>query len=45
MGRLLDVDVIRERALALHEGRAQPVVPGYETYGYQLPAHQQEATR
>jgi 2-oxoglutarate ferredoxin oxidoreductase subunit alpha len=45
MGRLLDVDVIRDRILALHEDREQPVVPGYETFTYMLAAHQQEAAR
>jgi len=43
VGRLLDVEVIRERILALHEGRPQPVVPGYETFTYALQPHQ-EAT-
>ena len=31
VGRLLDVDVIRERILALHSDREQPAVPGYES--------------
>ena len=31
--------------LALHEGREQPVVPGYEEFTYALAAHQEEAAR
>jgi 2-oxoglutarate ferredoxin oxidoreductase subunit alpha len=40
VGRILDVEVISERILALHEGRAQPPVPGYESASYQLQEHQ-----
>jgi len=45
VGRILDVDVIRERLLALHEDRELPVIPGYEVNSYTLQAHQAEATR
>jgi len=45
VGRILDVDVIRERLLALHEDREMPVIPGYEVNSYTLQAHQAEATR
>lgn len=34
VGRILDVEQISARILALHENRAQPVVPGYETFDY-----------
>ena len=44
VGRMLDVVDVRERILALHEERDQPVVPGYETYGFQIQPHQMEAT-
>jgi 2-oxoglutarate ferredoxin oxidoreductase subunit alpha len=44
VGRLLDVDEIAMRILALHRGEAQPPVPGYEEFTYELAAHQQEAT-
>ena len=40
VGRILDVDVITERILALHEDREQPVIPGYETFSYELQEHQ-----
>jgi len=43
VGRLLDVEEVTTRILALHEGRAQPSVPGYEEFAYQLASHQQEA--
>jgi 2-oxoglutarate ferredoxin oxidoreductase subunit alpha len=43
VGRLLDVDEVTARILALHEGRPQPVVPGYEEFTYVLAGHQQEA--
>jgi 2-oxoglutarate ferredoxin oxidoreductase subunit alpha len=43
VGRLLDVDEVTARILALHEGRDQPVVPGYEEFTYTLAAHQEEA--
>ncbi|MDQ1519287.1 MAG: 2-oxoglutarate/2-oxoacid ferredoxin oxidoreductase subunit alpha [Actinomycetota bacterium] len=45
IGRLLDVDVIRDRILALHTGRELPVIPGYEQFTYALAPHQQEAAR
>jgi 2-oxoglutarate ferredoxin oxidoreductase subunit alpha len=45
VGRILDVDLIRERLLALHEDREMPVIPGYEVNSYSLHAHQAEATR
>ena len=45
VGRILDVDVIRERLLALHEDRELPVIPGYEVNSYTLQDHQAEATR
>lgn len=44
VGRLLDVDEVAARILALHEGRPQPPVPGYEEFAYPLAAHQQEPT-
>ena len=44
VGRMLDVVDVRDRILALHEDREQPVVPGYETYGFQIQPHQMEAT-
>jgi 2-oxoglutarate ferredoxin oxidoreductase subunit alpha len=40
VGRLLDVEVIAERILALHEDRELPIIPGYETHSYQLQEHQ-----
>jgi 2-oxoglutarate ferredoxin oxidoreductase subunit alpha len=40
VGRLLDVEEVRARVLALHRGEPQPVVPGYETYAYELQEHQ-----
>lgn len=43
VGRLLDVEEVAARVLALHEGREQPPVPGYEEFSYELAAHQQEA--
>jgi 2-oxoglutarate/2-oxoacid ferredoxin oxidoreductase subunit alpha len=45
VGRLLDVDVVRERILALHTDRPLPVVPGYEEFAYEPAPHQQEAAR
>jgi 2-oxoglutarate/2-oxoacid ferredoxin oxidoreductase subunit alpha len=36
VGRLLDVEVISERILALHEGREIPIVPGYEEHAFSL---------
>jgi 2-oxoglutarate ferredoxin oxidoreductase subunit alpha len=44
VGRILDVDEISRRILALHEGRAQPIVPGYEQFTYELQPHQAEPT-
>jgi 2-oxoglutarate ferredoxin oxidoreductase subunit alpha len=40
VGRILDVEVIAERILALHEDRELPLVPGYDEHAYQLEAHQ-----
>jgi 2-oxoglutarate ferredoxin oxidoreductase subunit alpha len=40
VGRILDVEVIAERILALHEERALPLVPGYDETSYQLQEHQ-----
>jgi 2-oxoglutarate/2-oxoacid ferredoxin oxidoreductase subunit alpha len=45
VGRMLDVVDVAARILALHEDREQPIVPGYETYGYRIQPHQMEATR
>jgi 2-oxoglutarate ferredoxin oxidoreductase subunit alpha len=45
VGRILDVEVIAERLLALHEEREQPPIPGYEVNSYELQPHQAEATR
>jgi 2-oxoglutarate ferredoxin oxidoreductase subunit alpha len=45
VGRLLDVDDVTARILALHRDEAQPIVPGYETFTYRLAPHQQEAVR
>src|SRR5262249_9204186 len=45
VGRILDVEVIAARLLALHEEREQPVIPGYEVNSYQLQPYQVEATR
>src|SRR5262245_12866012 len=42
VGRLLDVEVIRDRILALHMGTELPPIPGYETSQYVLAAHQAE---
>jgi len=44
VGRLLDVDEVATRILALHRGEPQPPIPGYEEFTYELAAHQQEAT-
>jgi 2-oxoglutarate/2-oxoacid ferredoxin oxidoreductase subunit alpha len=41
VGRILDVDEVTARVLALHEGRPQPVVPGYEEFAYEVAAHQE----
>jgi 2-oxoglutarate ferredoxin oxidoreductase subunit alpha len=40
VGRMLDVDVISDRILALHEERPLPVVPGYDDHAYELLEHQ-----
>ncbi|HET9728066.1 MAG TPA: hypothetical protein VFR41_01525 [Acidimicrobiia bacterium] len=40
VGRLLDVDVVASRILALHTEQALPPVPGYEQFTYQLQEHQ-----
>jgi 2-oxoglutarate ferredoxin oxidoreductase subunit alpha len=39
VGRILDVEVIAERILALHEDRELPIVPGYDEHAYELEAH------
>jgi 2-oxoglutarate ferredoxin oxidoreductase subunit alpha len=44
VGRLLDVDEVKARILALHRGEPQPIVPGYGDFTYELAAHQLEAT-
>jgi 2-oxoglutarate ferredoxin oxidoreductase subunit alpha len=44
LGRLLDVDEVRERIRALHEGRPQPPVPGYPEFTYEPAPHQMEAS-
>lgn len=45
VGRLLDVDAIAARILALHTEKEQAIVPGYERFTYELQPHQMEATR
>jgi 2-oxoglutarate ferredoxin oxidoreductase subunit alpha len=45
VGRLLDVDEVRERILALHTDRPQPPIPGYEQFTYAPAPHQQEVLR
>jgi 2-oxoglutarate/2-oxoacid ferredoxin oxidoreductase subunit alpha len=40
VGRMLDVEVIGDRILALHEDRELPVIPGYESCSYELQEHQ-----
>jgi 2-oxoglutarate ferredoxin oxidoreductase subunit alpha len=45
VGRILDVDVVADRLLALHEDRELPMIPGYEVNSYTLQPHQAEATR
>jgi 2-oxoglutarate ferredoxin oxidoreductase subunit alpha len=45
VGRILDVEEITARILALHEGRPQPAVPGYEQFTYELQPHQTQPTR
>ena len=41
VGRILDVELIADRILALHEDRELPVIPGYEVHSYQIQEHQQ----
>jgi 2-oxoglutarate ferredoxin oxidoreductase subunit alpha len=41
VGRLLEVEAITERILALHTDAPLPVVPGYEQFSYELQEHQQ----
>jgi 2-oxoglutarate ferredoxin oxidoreductase subunit alpha len=43
VGRILDVGEVKDRILALHEGRAAAPVPGYDEFSYALAAHQEEA--
>ncbi len=40
VGRILDVELIAERILALHEDRELPLIPGYEQHSYQIQEHQ-----
>src|SRR5262249_21308662 len=40
VGRLLDVELIAARILALHEERELPPIPGYDEHAYQLLEHQ-----
>jgi 2-oxoglutarate/2-oxoacid ferredoxin oxidoreductase subunit alpha len=40
VGRILDVEVIAARILALHEDRALPPVPGYDEVAFQPQEHQ-----
>ena len=40
VGRLLDVELIADRILALHEDRELPLIPGYEKFSYQIQEHQ-----
>jgi 2-oxoglutarate ferredoxin oxidoreductase subunit alpha len=40
VGRLLDTEVVAERILAAHQGRALPAVPGYEAFTYEPQEHQ-----
>ncbi|HEX5095699.1 MAG TPA: hypothetical protein VFX21_06800, partial [Acidimicrobiia bacterium] len=40
VGRLLDVEAITERILALHHDRPMPLIPGYEQFSYELQEHQ-----
>jgi 2-oxoglutarate ferredoxin oxidoreductase subunit alpha len=40
VGRILDVEMISERILALHEDRELPLIPGYELHSYQIQEHQ-----
>ncbi|HTD49612.1 MAG TPA: hypothetical protein VK771_03370 [Acidimicrobiia bacterium] len=45
VGRILDVDVVADRLLALHQSREMPPIPGYEVNSYTLQPHQVQATR
>jgi 2-oxoglutarate ferredoxin oxidoreductase subunit alpha len=40
VGRILDVELIADRILALHEDRELPLIPGYEQFSYQIQEHQ-----
>jgi 2-oxoglutarate ferredoxin oxidoreductase subunit alpha len=40
VGRLLDTEVVAERILAFHEGRALPAVPGYDEFTFEPQEHQ-----
>jgi 2-oxoglutarate/2-oxoacid ferredoxin oxidoreductase subunit alpha len=40
VGRILDVELIADRILALHEDRELPLIPGYEEFSYQIQEHQ-----
>jgi 2-oxoglutarate ferredoxin oxidoreductase subunit alpha len=44
VGRLLDVELVGERILALHQDRDLPPIPGYETFTYELQPHQERGT-
>jgi 2-oxoglutarate/2-oxoacid ferredoxin oxidoreductase subunit alpha len=44
VGRLLDVDVIEERILALHAGKPLAVIPGTDVFQYELAPHQEDPT-
>jgi 2-oxoglutarate ferredoxin oxidoreductase subunit alpha len=41
MGRLLEVEAIRARILALHTGAELSMIPGYEEFSYELRPHQE----
>jgi 2-oxoglutarate ferredoxin oxidoreductase subunit alpha len=45
VGRMLDVDHITARILAVHTGAELPPVPGAAQFAYELQPHQREATR
>jgi len=45
VGRILDVDLVADRLLALHESRELPLIPGYEVNSYALQPHQVQAAR
>ncbi len=42
VGRLLDVEVIADRILALHEDRELPPIPGYDEHAFAPEEHQHE---